>query len=95
MADDSTPIAPDEVLGAPSGTPGQAGGPGEAPEAREAVNEPAKVLRIGSMVKTLLDEVLMNDPYVRLGRLRGELYSSVNLALDTRVPKNALAEKKP
>ncbi len=57
MADDSTPIAPDEVLGAPSGTPDQAGGPGETPEAREAVNEPAKVLRIGSMVKTLLDEV--------------------------------------
>jgi Protein of unknown function (DUF2587) len=57
MADDSTPIAPDEVLGAPSGTPDQAGGPGETPEAREAVNEPAKVLRIGSMVKTLLEEV--------------------------------------
>ena len=35
--------------------------------------------------ETLLDEVLMNDPYVRLGRLRGELYSSVNLALDTGV----------
>jgi hypothetical protein len=57
MADDSTPIAPDEVLGAPSGTPDQAGAPGETPEAREAVNEPAKVLRIGSMVKTLLEEV--------------------------------------
>jgi hypothetical protein len=57
MADDSTPIAPDEVLGAPSGTPDQDGGPGETPEAREAVNEPAKVLRIGSMVKTLLEEV--------------------------------------
>src|ERR1700733_6625377 len=57
MADDSTPIAPDEVLGAPSGTPDHAGGPGETPEAREAVNEPAKVLRIGSMVKTLLEEV--------------------------------------
>src|ERR1700735_3225837 len=57
MADDSTPIAPDEVLRAPSGTPDQAGGPGETPEAREAGNEPAKVLRIGSMVKTLLDEV--------------------------------------
>jgi hypothetical protein len=44
-------IAPDEVL---------AGGDrDEAGEDRktESVNEPAKVLRIGSMVKTLLDEV--------------------------------------
>ena len=35
--------------------------------------------------ETLLDHELMDDPYVRLGRLRGELYSSVNLALDTGV----------
>jgi Protein of unknown function (DUF2587) len=53
MADPTIPIAPDEVLGAP-----KADEEGEQPvEAREAVNEPAKVLRIGSMVKTLLDEV--------------------------------------
>jgi hypothetical protein len=55
-------IAPDEVLeavrggppGGPDGSGGQTG-PEESPT--EAVNEPAKVLRIGSMVKTLLDEV--------------------------------------
>ncbi|HEY1426215.1 MAG TPA: DUF885 domain-containing protein [Caulobacteraceae bacterium] len=35
--------------------------------------------------ETLIDHDLMDDPYVRLGRLRGELYSSVNLALDTGV----------
>ena len=35
--------------------------------------------------ETLLDSELMDDPLVRLGRLRGELYSSVNLALDTGV----------
>jgi uncharacterized protein (DUF885 family) len=35
--------------------------------------------------ETLLDYTLMDDPYVRLGRLRGELYSSVNLALDTGI----------
>ncbi len=33
--------------------------------------------------ETLLDDLLVDDPYARLGRLRGELYSSVNLALDT------------
>jgi hypothetical protein len=45
--DASSAIAPDEVLG---------GGP-EEKKTTESVNEPAKVLRIGSMVKTLLDEV--------------------------------------
>lgn len=42
-------IAPDEVLDI---TDGEAGEP-----KTESINEPAKVLRIGSMVKTLLDEV--------------------------------------
>jgi hypothetical protein len=54
MANESTPVAPDEVLGAGQG-PEAAGGDGPAP--KESVSEPAKVLRIGSMVKTLLDEV--------------------------------------
>ena len=44
-------ISPDEVLAAAS-----ADGTGEERQT-ESVNEPAKVLRIGSMVKTLLDEV--------------------------------------
>ncbi len=46
------PIAPDEVLDS-----GSQDGGGEAAPVTEAVNEPAKVLRIGSMVKQLLDEV--------------------------------------
>ncbi len=50
IAEGVTPIAPDEVL--ESGARD-----GDAPGATESVNEPAKVLRIGSMVKTLLDEV--------------------------------------
>ena len=81
MPDESTPVAPDEVLEAGqspqgvsgSGGPGGPGGPGregvgggsgaggdgtgEGAPPRESVSEPAKVLRIGSMVKTLLDEV--------------------------------------
>jgi len=48
---DSGVISPDEVLGSASRD-----GDGEE-GATESVNEPAKVLRIGSMVKTLLDEV--------------------------------------
>ena len=65
MADESTPVAPDEVLAAGEG-PESAGGPGDGAAnadasiesvPRESVSEPAKVLRIGSMVKTLLEEV--------------------------------------
>ena len=49
-AEQTTAISPDEVLlGAPT--------EGEDEPKTESVNEPAKVLRIGSMVKTLLDEV--------------------------------------
>jgi hypothetical protein len=43
-------IAPDEVLVG-------GGADGAAEGTKESVSEPAKVLRIGSMVKTLLDEV--------------------------------------
>ena len=64
MPDESTPVAPDEVLGGGAGPdcvgPGDAAGGDASKESvapRESVSEPAKVLRIGSMVKTLLDEV--------------------------------------
>jgi hypothetical protein len=50
-------VAPDEVLEAGRG--GAAGEPDgdAAPKPGESVQEPARVLRIGSMVKTLLEEV--------------------------------------
>ena len=64
MADESTPVAPDEVLAAGQGPAATAQGDGagggadtDAVAPRESVSEPAKVLRIGSMVKTLLEEV--------------------------------------
>lgn len=46
----SAAIAPDEVL---TSAPAEA----DSEQKTESINEPAKVLRIGSMVKTLLDEV--------------------------------------
>jgi len=64
MPDESIPVAPDEVL--PAGVGPESAGPGpaaggdastESVVPRESVSEPAKVLRIGSMVKTLLEEV--------------------------------------
>jgi Protein of unknown function (DUF2587) len=51
LAPPSGAIAPDEVLAG-----GAADGSVEE-RSTESVNQPAKVLRIGSMVKTLLDEV--------------------------------------
>jgi Protein of unknown function (DUF2587) len=65
MPDESTPIAPDEVLeagvspevGGAAASALEGDGPPEEAAPRESVSEPAKVLRIGSMVKTLLDEV--------------------------------------
>jgi Protein of unknown function (DUF2587) len=47
-AGEAAAVSPDEVLEAERG---------EKEAATESVNEPAKALRIGSMVKTLLDEV--------------------------------------
>jgi hypothetical protein len=59
--DDSVPggpmaVAPDEVLAAQRGGP-PGGGDGSEDSPTQSIQEPAKVLRIGSMVKTLLDEV--------------------------------------
>jgi Bacterial proteasome activator len=52
-----TAVAPDEVLAAQRGGPPGGRGDGTEEAATQSVQEPAKVLRIGSMVKTLLDEV--------------------------------------
>jgi hypothetical protein len=70
MVDGDEAIAPDEVLDSSSieGTGGADGAVDEAP-ATESVSEPAKVLRIGSMVKTLLDEV-RQAPLDEKGRQR-------------------------
>ena len=52
-----TAVAPDEVLAAQRGGPPGGRAEGSEDSATQSVQEPAKVLRIGSMVKTLLDEV--------------------------------------
>ena len=53
----TTAVAPDEVLAAQRGGPPGAREDGSEDGATQAIQEPARVLRIGSMVKTLLDEV--------------------------------------
>ena len=79
-------ISPDEVLGS-------AGLDGDSEErATESVNEPAKVLRIGSMVKTLLDEV-RSAPLDEKGRVRlREIYEQSILTLSEGLSPDLVAE---
>lgn len=57
MADDENQVEHGELI--PSGAPGAGaeGEGGDEDEANEYVSEPAKVMRVGSMIKQLLEEV--------------------------------------
>ena len=80
QTDTQTAVSPDEVLPAPARASrprpraaGDAGTGGEKPDdqddQRDAVEQPGKVLRIGTMVKQLLDEV-RQAPLDEAGRAR-------------------------
>lgn len=63
MADEPT-IERGEIIVPPPGPDGRSGGPGpldgppvDGDDDRELVSEPAKVMRVGSMIKQLLEEV--------------------------------------
>jgi hypothetical protein len=75
-ADRTGATAPGEVI-APDGVDEPAGGPAESPA--ESVESPTKIIRIGSMVKQLLDEVRSTtmDEAAR-DRLRGIYENSVS-----------------
>ena len=84
-------VSPDEVLpapgrGGPAGAmPGADAGSGdeEREERREAVEQPGKVMRIGTMVKQLLDEV-RQAPMDEAGRARlKEIYEQSVRELST------------
>jgi hypothetical protein len=78
-------IAPDEVLGS-------MGAEGGDESKTEAINEPAKVLRIGSMVKTLLDEV-RGAPLDDKSRVRlREIYEQLIRALSEGLSPDLVAE---
>ena len=78
-------IAPDEVLGS-------MGAEGGDESKTEAINEPAKVLRIGSMVKTLLDEV-RGAPLDDKSRVRlREIYEQSIRALSEGLSPDLVAE---
>ncbi|MGH8988253.1 MAG: bacterial proteasome activator family protein [Acidimicrobiales bacterium] len=78
--DEPSAVSPDEVLPGP-GRPSPAGALGtgtgeEGPdERRESIEQPGKVMRIGTMVKQLLDEV-RQAPLDEAGRVRlKEIYA--------------------
>lgn len=78
-------VAPDEVLEAASES-------GDDEKKIESINEPAKVLRIGSMVKTLLDEV-RGAPLDDKSRLRlREIYEQSIRALSEVLSPDLVAE---
>src|SRR5580704_19102972 len=85
-ADGAAPaIAPDEVLGS-------VGAQGGDESKTESINEPAKVLRIGSMVKTLLDEV-RGAPLDDKSRVRlREIYEQSIRALSEVLSPDLVAE---
>ena len=82
--DDTTrPLSPDEVLPGPGH--GSSGAPEEAGdgERREAVEQPGKVMRIGTMVRQLLEEV-RQAPMDEAGRARlKEIYEQSVRELST------------
>ncbi len=82
----SAAVSPDEVLPAPGRAPGEAaagtGADGEE-ERRESIEQPGKVMRIGTMVKQLLDEV-RQAPMDEAGRARlKEIYEQSVRELST------------
>lgn len=88
------PVAPDEIL--PATGAGQSDDhPDEDPQAPakgESVEQPAKVMRIGSMVKQLLDEV-RQSPLDEAGRARlREIYELSVRELATGLSPDLVAE---
>jgi hypothetical protein len=83
---DALAVAPEEVLAAAA-----AGEDGDK-EQTESVSEPAKVLRIGSMVKTLLDEV-RSAPLDEKSRVRlREIYEQSVQELSEGLSPDLVAE---
>jgi hypothetical protein len=84
------PVEPDEVL--PAERPAASGIAGDASERAESVEQPAKVMRIGSMVKQLLEEV-RQAPLDEAGRQRlREIYEQSIRELATGLSPDLAAE---
>ena len=94
----SGPVSPDEVLPAPgrpssSDADSAAGEPAaDDAERRESVEQPGKVMRIGTMVKQLLDEV-RQAPMDEAGRARlKEIYEQSVRELSTGLSQDLVDE---
>ncbi len=88
------PVAPDEVLPASRDSgPLELGGTGDGEQPKgESVEQPAKVMRIGTMVKQLLDEV-RHAPLDEAGRARlREIYDLSVAELSSGLSADLVAE---
>jgi hypothetical protein len=84
------PVAPDEVLPAPR--PEGGGQNAETAPSTESIEQPAKVMRIGSMVKQLLEEA-RQAPLDEAGRARlREIYELSVTELTSGLSPNLVAE---
>lgn len=92
MAPSLDPVAPDEVLPREQQPTEVGAGGGETEEQTGSVQQPAKVMRIGSMVKQLLDEV-RQAPLDEKGRVRlREIYEQSVRELATGLSSDLAAE---
>jgi hypothetical protein len=81
-----------DVDSAVGGEPGDGGSPGATPAITETVEQPAKVMRIGSMIKQLLDEV-RHAPLDEAGRVRlREIYDTSVKELSAGLSPDLAAE---
>jgi len=91
------PVSPDEILPAPrlgAGPDALDGAPaaGTDDEGRESIEQPGKVMRIGSMVKQLLEEV-RSAPLDEAGRARlSEIYQQSVRELASGLSPDLVAE---
>ena len=91
IAPATLPVSPDEILSATGGTLGTPDDTDGA-EKGESIEQPAKVLRIGSMVKQLLEEV-RQAPLDEAGRIRlREIYDQSIRELATGLSPDLAAE---
>lgn len=86
------PVSPDEILRGAQGTAGGGGEEAEGETPAESIEQPGKVMRIGSMVRQLLEEV-RQAPLDEAGRTRlREIYEESVRELATGLSPDLAAE---
>jgi hypothetical protein len=90
MSDQNPLVAPAEII--PPAAPGPPGTDGSTEDGTESIESPAKVMRIGSMVKQLLDEVRAAPLDERSRERMAEIYGTSVEALASALSPDLQAE---